>query len=260
MGQRPLSRYHWATMIRRILFAGDSITRGKLGIGYVPLLGKRFPDCELINLGQDGDTVFGIKNRTCMHLAGSETYNVVVIAAGHNDVILDTFKHQSYVYKSIARQMERRGSIPAPDYDGFLSTYRSFLDELRATTEATVVVATLSCINEDRTSPTAERRQLYNQGIRALATERDVPLADVGAGFDGVLSARECRDYFLPKPLATLFFDTWKSRTSGGADELSSKRRLHLTIDGVHLNARGARIYEDTIAGVLDYMPRLREP
>ena len=92
---------------------------------------------------------------------------------------------------------------------------------------------------------------MYNDGIRSLASEMNVGLADVGAAFDQVLAGRECRDYFLPRPLATAFFDTWKSRSAPGADALSAKRELHLTIDGVHLNSHGARIYADVISSLL---------
>ncbi len=81
-------------MTKRILFTGDSITRGNLGVGYVPLLAERFDKYRLDNLGQDGDTVLGIRKRTLERLASDPHYDLVVIAAGHNDVILRAFEHR----------------------------------------------------------------------------------------------------------------------------------------------------------------------
>lgn len=244
---------------RRILFTGDSITRGRLGVGYLRLLGKRFPGYELVNLGRDGDTLLGIKARTLAHLAGSHSYDLLVIVAGHNDVILPAFEQRSFVHRAVARQTARRGSVPAPDYESFLSTYRAFVEAIRSGAGIPVVVTTLSCINEAPAGSTAERRRLYNHGIRDLAQEMAMGLADVGAEFDQVLGVRECRDYFLPNPAATVLFDTWKSRTVAGADALSAARRLHLTIDGVHLNSRGAHIYADAVGSFLIDVPPLVE-
>lgn len=239
-------------MNRRILFTGDSITRGRLGVGYLPILLERFPGTESVNLGLDGDTLSGIRTRTLAHLADSDGYDLVVIAGGHNDVILDAFRRGPLIQRLIVRSLERRGSVPAPDYQGFLAGYRSFLDSLRLAGASRVVLTTLSCINEDQSSRTARRRLQYNEGIRGLADEMDVQVADLGADFDRVLSGKECRDYFLPKPLATAFFDPVRTRTATAADRLSAARRLHLTIDGVHLNSAGALIYADSIAPFVD--------
>ena len=41
----------------KLLFIGDSITRGRLGVSYVDIVQKRFPSYEITNLGRDGETI-----------------------------------------------------------------------------------------------------------------------------------------------------------------------------------------------------------
>jgi lysophospholipase L1-like esterase len=55
-----------------------------------------------------------------------------------------------------------------------------------------------------------------------------------------------CADYFFD----TAFADQIKC-TLGLADQLSKKRKLHLTIDGVHLNSAGARLYKEEVEKAL---------
>jgi lysophospholipase L1-like esterase len=245
-------------MAQRILFTGDSITAGELGVGYLPLLAERFPECELVNLGQGGDTVSGIRTRTLAHLRENGDYDLVVIAAGHNDIILPEFERKSPIHRSIARSLARSGSVPASDYDSFLDTYRGFIDAIRQATGMPIVVVTMSCVNEDPASSTGQRRHLYNRGIRAVAEEAGVTLADVGLEFDRVLREGECRDYLMENLLALRLGDRWKSRVPERADRLSESRQLRLTIDGVHLNSLGAGIYAATLAPLLETLPASR--
>lgn len=242
-------------MSKRVLFAGDSITRGKVGIGYLPILAVRFPGCELVNLGKDGDTLAGIRARTLIHLREMPAYDLLVIAAGHNDVILPEFARRSIAHRAIARGMARRGSVPSRDYDEFLATYRGFLSEVWSLGDTPVVAVTMSAVNENPSSSTAARRARYNDGIRELAAELRVSLADVGEAFDRVLGEHSRRDYLLPSPATTVLTDAWRSRSADAANALSRTRGLHLTIDGVHLNSRGAGIYATTITDYLAALP-----
>jgi len=47
-------------------------------------------------------------------------------------------------------------------------------------------------------------------------------------------------------------FDKWGSQTCTGADRISEKRSLHLTIDGVHINSAGAEIYRKVISEAIE--------
>lgn len=239
-------------IMKRILFAGDSITKGELGCGYLPLIAQQFPSFELVNLGRDGDTVFGIMNRTISHLRKDSRYDLIVIAAGHNDIILSDFMEKSKVHVSIVKNLKKKGSIAASDYNEFVSTYTELIRSVRDILPSPIILTTLSCLNEDLLAPTNEKRSLYNQGIRKIASEHNLRLADIAEEFDSVLKESTCRDYFMNSLFTSLLFDQWKSKTQAGADKLSKKRSLNLTIDGIHLNSRGAEIYAKLLTAGFD--------
>ena len=75
----------------------------------------------------------------------------------------------------------------------------------------------------------------------------DCLLADVAVEFDRVLQDSVQTDYLMDNLINVLYFDAKKCRKPGGADTLSKKRNLQLTIDGVHLNSAGAKLYKQTI-------------
>lgn len=239
-------------MAKRVLVAGDSITKGALGVGYLPIIAARYPACDLVNLGQDGDTLSGIRNRTLARLAREDDYDLVVIAAGHNDVILTEFDRRSTVHRSIVRRLAKKGSVPAHNFEHFVAIYRDLVAAVRKATEAGIVITTMSCVNEAPESSSAQMRIEYNKRIRAVATETGVDLADVGLHCDETFEEQECRDYLMENLLALQLTDRWKSKRPERADRLSRARGLHLTIDGVHLNSRGAQIYANAIAPFLE--------
>ena len=62
-----------------------------------------------------------------------------------------------------------------------------------------------------------------------------------------VLKQNYQTDYLLKHFLNSAYFDLKKCQETGGADKLSRKRNLILTIDGVHLNSAGAMLYKQAI-------------
>lgn len=237
--------------MKRVLFTGDSITKGEMGCSYIELLKPRFPGLEILNLGQDGDTVSGIMKRTVAHLQVDNEWDLIVISAGHNDIILPEFMQKTEIHRGIVKRLKKSGSIPASGAEEFISTYKKFIADVRNITDATIILTTLSCLNEDLTSSTNEKRFLYNQEIRKLASENNIQTAEVAEAFNRILQKSVCRDYFMDNLFESVLFDRYKSKTVPGVDRLSSKRALHLTIDGIHLNSKGAEIYAEQFFPIL---------
>ncbi|NPV80504.1 MAG: hypothetical protein HPY52_09550 [Firmicutes bacterium] len=77
-----------------------------------------------------------------------------------------------------------------------------------------------------------------------------VAVADTAAEFDRYLinSAGSSSSYLLDS-FTALTLDGLQTSIPGIADNLSKERGLRLTVDGVHLNSRGAEIYARCIAG-----------
>lgn len=231
----------------RILITGDSITEGELGYDYVEDLRRRLPDSEIVNLGLGGDTISGIKKRTLNHLKRNNIYDVIVVAAGHNDIILPTFQNLTRVHKFIVQQLKKRGSIPSSSKKEFMDTYEKFIDEILKINKGKIIVTTLSCLNENLTSKTNETREEYNEIIKEMAKRKKIHIADVGYEFNEQLKERKCKDFFMDNLLNTFIFDKRKCKENIYVDDLSKKRGLFITIDGVHINSLGGKIYSDTI-------------
>ncbi len=183
--------------MKRILFTGDSITKGKLGCSFFARLCKQFPQYELVNLGRDGDTVSGIMKRTIIHLDHDNNYDLIVVTAGHNDIILPDFNTKTTIHKSIVKNLAKKGSIPAAGRPEFVSNYEMFISTLRKRTDGPLILTTLSCLNEDLSTPTNRKREIFNEEIGTLAAENHLELADIAQEFDKVLRKKETRDYFM---------------------------------------------------------------
>jgi lysophospholipase L1-like esterase len=69
----------------RIAFLGDSLTEGWPGAAFLPLLQRRFPQHELLNLGRAGDCVADLLRRLPYQDPGR--VDLVVLWIGANDAV-----------------------------------------------------------------------------------------------------------------------------------------------------------------------------
>ena len=228
-------------MIKKILFIGDSITEGKIGIGYVDIIQHYFPEFHCKNYGRGGDTLSGIFTRLLRLLkTHTETYDIIVIEAGHNDLFLPYVKRK-WNFTSIKKV------TPLPKIKDF---YDNGLRTIRLHTKAKIIITTLSCLGEDISSPINQKRRLVNHQIKEVGSKHGAYIADVSPFFDKILRKSISSYNLIDHPL-NLFFDYFRSKRLNWVEKISRKRRLVLTIDGGHLNNKGAIIYAKEISRIL---------
>lgn len=236
----------------KILVAGDSITEGITGVSYLEKLELLMPDCEFTNLGLGGDTIIGIGNRVLEHLKLNSDYDIIIIEGGHNDILLPVFEQQEFMFKMTAFTLRTRGSIPIKDPEIFKGTYLSTMKAIRKLSNAKLFVTTLSCINEDLEAITNIKRNLYNQKIRKLVTEfnegtsspqEKITIIEIANVIDHYLKEQIQTSYLLNNYFSAFIKDAHNHISEAAADALSDERNLNLTIDGVHLNSKGANIF-----------------
>ncbi len=230
----------------RVLIVGDSITEGKLGVSYFPELSKRFPSLELSNFGIGGDTLYGIGKRLLKEVS-KRSYDLIIIEAGHNDLLIPEMKQMNKLYQGTAYWLELRGSHPTTDPAAFHALYREVLADLRDITDVPVCITTLSCLGEQLDSELNRKRALYNLAIEGIALENHCTLIDVAKLFNTYLENREQTDYLFGMYHKGIGFNNLQP----AVDMMSEKRSLHLTVDGVHLNSAGAGIYAEAIGDAL---------
>lgn len=79
---------------KKVLIIGDSITEGILGINYVEMLQNKFREIQFYNMGLGGDTLQGISDRLLKEISINR-YDIIIIEAGHNDIILPKMKEMN---------------------------------------------------------------------------------------------------------------------------------------------------------------------
>lgn len=228
----------------RVGFFGDSLTEGLPGVPYVDILQERFPDDELVNFGRAGDSVVGTLQRV-RSLRSEKPLDLAFIWTGVNDVLARI---------SWASPTTRRltGKPWADSRDEFIAQYRALLQALSPRTTRIVAVAPLF-IGEDLSNP-------WNQELDVRAREMESLCGD----FDGVefLSLRPhmtdvasggCLSPYVEKSGLATVWEAVALRTPEDVDRVSAERGLCYTVDGIHLNSRGAMvvaaIFAQRIAG-----------
>lgn len=229
----------------KVLFIGDSITRGTKGVDWIKMIEKDHPYWTLENAGVNGDTLNKLSERLKSHLNKSSNYDVIVFQSGMNDILLSMFKHRGFWFQKIYRQQIKSGNIPLSPKE-FEILLKHTMDYIQKNSEAQIVLPTLGCINEYLLAESNAKLFSYNSIIKKIAQEYDCVLADVSEAFQNELSKKKTQDYCADSFSNTTFLDSI-SCNMGLADILSNKRQLHLTIDGIHLNKKGAAIFKEKI-------------
>ncbi len=240
--------------MKRVLIAGDSLTAGQLGASFVDILARKNMPYRMIAKGRGGDTLLGIRRRLLSHLT-RHVPDIVIIEAGVNDLLLPWFRMRGGSWKKLADRLEASGSIPSTE----ISSFQSLYSETIATANqcvSFVIVTTITCLGEDLGSVLNQRREQYNEVIRHLSEKYNVHLADVGKVFNGILQIMQAPSDYLLNEYYSLYLDTFLTTTSTVIDFLSRQRRLALTVDGIHLNNRGAQVYAETI---LEQLPHVNK-
>jgi lysophospholipase L1-like esterase len=231
-------------MTKRILFVGDSITEGKIGIGYVDIIQRNFPEFQCQNYGRGGDTLSGIFTRLFKILkADTEYYDVLIIEAGHNDLFLPYVKSK-WKFTSI-RKVTPLNKIE--------SVYNNGLEMVGLLSKAKIILTTLSCLGEDFSSQINQKRRFINDKIKEIGSKHEAYLADVSSVFDKILRKSFSSYNLIDHPL-NMVLDYFRSKRTNLVEKICKKRGLVLTIDGGHLNSKGAMIYAKEISRILNML------
>ena len=230
----------------RVLFLGNSITKGEIGKSFVDLFRNQYPDWMIKNAGVNGDTLKNISDRIAGEIETTDDYDFIVIEAGYNDIILPYLDTKGLFFRFALRYLYRKGRKPV-NAEKFQVKYGQMIDFIQSKSNSKIILTTLGCINENLSSAVNLTRNYYNDSIVKVANDHHCIIADISQAMESVLNTSSQTDYLLNGVLNAVYFDKRKCRSDGGPDSLSRKRNLLLTIDGVHLNSDGAKIYMQTI-------------
>ncbi len=231
----------------KVLCIGDSFTRGSVGVSYVKAISVAHPEWKVENAGVNGEPITSIGKRLLRKLDKGNTYDVIVLQGGPNDIMLPTFARRGFWFNEALTHCRRIGRNPLPNATDFGKALREILEATRSRTDAKIIMTTIGCLNENLRGGPNDQRRIYNEVIGRLAREYGCRLADPSGPLDQLLMQHQTRDYILKNFLNTAFWDEIVCKVPGGVDWLSRKRGLHVTIDGMHLNRTGADLFRRAV-------------
>jgi lysophospholipase L1-like esterase len=237
------------------LFAGDDLTEGTCGEGYVERVAKALYQGagglqgDVINAGQAGDTVASLLKRIDAPLQQYAPH-WVILAVGRNDAWMSWLSSHSIGWWLWLRYRRLSfGQTPITDLDQFAASYRALIDRARQI-NARVLVCTATPVGEKLSSPVNRHLARLNGVIKHVAAECQVPVADVWQAFVEELSTLSRPSSYVAGEWMFTLLDRRRLQ-SRSPDEIASRRRLHLTFDGVHLNSRGADLWARVVLTAL---------
>ncbi|MEW6555590.1 MAG: GDSL-type esterase/lipase family protein [Actinomycetota bacterium] len=236
--------------MKDLLIVGDSLAGGLPYLSFSSLLKGMLHDWRITSDAAGGDTLAGIGTRL-ERLLGERAPDAVVVQAGSNDILLPALAARGGLCRKLVKRIEACGSIPTTGLEDFRELYSRTL-ECAASVVGHVLVVTIACIGERMESDLNRRAAQFNEIIREEAASHGACVADVGKAFRKVLVPFEAQSGFLLDSVMCTLTDTFHCLTPRAADRLSGRRGLVLTMDGVHLNRCGARLYAETVAAALE--------
>ena len=227
----------------RITFYGDSLTRGVPGISFLGVLKSMLPQHELVNLGRGGDTVISL-HRRIVRGGVHQASDLAVLWVGVNDVLV-TVSRSHLALKRLMRQRYARSPGEFSEY------YGRTLECLRSSAGTVLTVSPL-LIGEDRSNPWNRRLEELSTIIRSISGSTNrVQFVDLRTALRGAWGAHAPSDY-IPRSVTRIGLESLFLRSGEAVDKASSRRGLHLTLDGIHLNSLGAEKVAAIIRRAID--------
>ena len=160
-----------------ILFIGDNLVKGSVGVNWVKRLAVKNPEWSVENAGINGETLIKIKQRLDKKLAECD-YDVIFFEAGINDLLIPAMTGKNFFYKQAQKYLLAKRCNPLSEPNVFEETFRRAISDIKSKTSATIILTTLSCINENLESSLNKKRCAYNHIIRDVAIETGCSLVD----------------------------------------------------------------------------------
>lgn len=235
-----------------LLFIGDSITRGKVGESFVRIVQRNFPQHQYTNRGRNGDPFLTIAERLEKELQ-QQTYDVVFLQGGYGDLLMPMFKIRNRLFRFACRQQLKKGLVPIISEGEFEAALRHVVATTKSLHKGSLVLFTIGPAGEWQSTATNRKRAVFNAIIRQAAVDENLCVADVAERMDAFLCGKETNNFCLQGFWDTVFTDRVRGRLFGW-DKISCCRGLHLTFDGVHLNAQGAQLMSEAVIPVLRHL------
>lgn len=228
-------------MTKTLIF-GDSLTNGRIGIGF-----KKYLDASFVTIGEDGAPISIIFANIFNYLEKFDTSEKisVVIQGGGNDLLRP---HMLKTNKSWQLVQQSRGQalpLMLEDDSLYLNFLNDKLNQLLATNKVKkIIVCSITPLGEQLSSSLNMQRTQRNKLIKEyIQKSGNIIWCDISTKLENLITvaSKDDNNYLIDSP-STLEQDAITIKDDETkADLLATKRNLVVTIDGVHLNSTGAK-------------------
>ncbi len=222
----------------KILFLGDSITEGIPGVSYVSIMQDSNSDYDLVNRGVGGDTVSSLLRRV-KKMNDLSSFDQIVLFVGVNDV----FGKLTNTYKILKTLTKQRW---AKDTSIFKKQYEDLIAHIMKKNKNIIIIPPL-LIGEDISNKWNIELYTLIKIVNDISRNNNLTYLDLYSEFKGYLNDKQISNY-LPMKITELLKDVKGLTTPSLVDQKSNERGLHLTLDGVHINSKGAKIISKAIS------------
>jgi len=219
----------------KIACFGDSLTEGAPGVGFFNLLEKDFPGHIFYNYGKFGDTVISLYERLLK--TPLDKYDISFLWVGGNDVLAKILYRSSILGQVPDKK-------PSATVEEFADYFKRAIDLLLPNSRHIIAVSPLT-VGEDFNNEWNIQMEQLSQAIKHLVSDYpDVTFIDIRSEFAKILKNHKSSDYFAKSSVGILR-DIAKLKTPEQVDQKSLERGLVLTLDGIHLNSKGAQLVRE---------------
>ncbi|MFH1101406.1 MAG: SGNH/GDSL hydrolase family protein [Methanobacteriota archaeon] len=217
-----------------IIFFGDSLTKGRSGLSYVPLLQQQLPQHNIINQGKNGDTIASLYYRI-KNMQLPDAIDIAFIWIGVNDILTCIKWPFSFIPKLLVFQPWAKSD------EEFTHYYQKIIDLLHPHTKKIITVSPLY-IGEDIHNQWNTRLQELSELIKILSeSSPNIRYLDLRTRFQTERPSLPPISPYIPSSTA-LLLDEIIYHTPEKITRKGKQRGLYYTVDGVHLNKRGIQL------------------
>jgi lysophospholipase L1-like esterase len=236
-------------------FFGNSLTTGNLGIGFSSYL-RTSEMTKLLFRGINGDTMLGVTSRVLSFL--KRKHNTVhlqslVIECGANDLLLPYVSGVDSNWALASKSLIQKGKEPVPNYKQFITSFAQRLETIIEVLSccnipaSSIAVMTIPLLGEELSSWLNTQKRVFNTAIKNICNSTGIFCIDAESELEQIVTDSPAEialdHHFFPTSESPDLFTSDAEFIAGDpdkADFLSNKRGLTVTVDGLHLNSRGA--------------------
>ncbi len=211
---------------------GDSLTEGRPGISFYNILNEEFPNDTLYNLGKPGETVISLTNRVSSQIPKNH-FDISFLWIGVNDIYTKLLKVKANPITS--NEVE------------FQEHYKLLLEKIMSHSNIVVAVSP-TIVGENINSEWNKQIRVLGNTIFTLSKQyENVLYLDLYIEFASLLENNNPSEYIATNPIK-IMWEALFLKKQEKIDLVSQKRDLYLTLDGVHLNSKGAALVANQYA------------